>query len=193
MEIRVGKKVFEEALNTVKPLIKKRITLPIMSHILIDAHNKVTISASDLETYIRYDLPATVIEEGRVLLPFDVLLHSAKFANKDLIIVGEQKRVGVNSENGSSSFNNLPDSEDFPLIPDINGEKFNISSYMLQKLLKVAFAAASEDIYNRPIQGVLIKFSKQGSVAVATDAARMAIQRCDGLNHEVSFILPIGV
>jgi len=101
MEIRVGKKVFEEALNTVKPLIKKRITLPIMSHILIDAHNKVTISASDLETYIRYDLPATVIEEGRVLLPFDVLIDSAKFANKRFNHCGGTKKSwSLISENG---------------------------------------------------------------------------------------------
>lgn len=195
MEIRVGKKVFEEALNTISPIIQNRVTLPILNNILIDAKDQeITILASNLENYIQYRVPASILEEGRVALPFKALLQSVKLSNGSLILKGDQKRIDLNSEGGSASFNNLPDPEDFPLIPDVTGEKFNISSYMLQKLLKVAFAAASDDtVYNMPIQGVLFQFSKDGSVAVATDTARMAIQRHIGLLHsDVSFILPIG-
>ena len=67
MKFNINQQDLQEALNYCQGVIEKRSTLPILSNILINAHNsKLTITATDLDLIFIHQINnVEVLEEGQ--------------------------------------------------------------------------------------------------------------------------------
>ncbi len=185
-------------IQTVHKAVSSKNPLPILTGILLRAeHNKITFMATDLEIGIQCSVPATVLEEGSVVLP-------AKYMNEMVRRLPDtQIKIETNQENfstvvnyGTSEFSLLGFSaEQFPAFPEIESDlKLAIKEDLLRHMIKqVSFATSLDD--NRPIfSGVLLEKEAQDIRLVATDTHRLAFRKgktaADGNEHLVSVIIP---
>src|SRR5580698_6465146 len=106
------------ALNLVVPVIVKGATIPILSHVLIQAHDrKIDIQATDLDHTFHYQIAREGKERSKVEFTVDgkSLLAFVKAAGKDDLYIkldDDGRQVSVNA-GAARSFTTYPVS-DFP-------------------------------------------------------------------------------
>ena len=74
MKLQCNRKKFDDALSVVASAAAARASLPILSHLYIEAQSDtVRLVGSDLEQWVEYRIPALVGEDGATTLPARLL------------------------------------------------------------------------------------------------------------------------
>ena len=74
MKVACEKKILEEAVQVASRAINSRSPLPILSHILMEAHgDQMVFTATDLDLGVQIRLPAQVEIEGALTCPAKLL------------------------------------------------------------------------------------------------------------------------
>ena len=193
--------LLKAALGGVVPALPSRLTLPVLSHVLLaaEARGQFRITGTDLDTTITRGIPASVGGIGTALvagkklneivreLPdgstLDISLH-----DEEVVLICEETR---------SRFR-LPalGPDEFPSAPGINWEEgFPVAPAHLSRMVEcTAFAASTEE--SRPIlNGVLWELREDSMTMVATNGHRLASARIEsgaGLSADLIF-LPRGL
>ncbi len=186
-------------LQAVSKVISSKTTLPILNNFLFSmAGNKLTITASDLETTLITKMTLeNVTGDGSIAVEARRLTDALKeFPEQPLTFNMnlETFAVEVLSQNGKFSVVGQ-NSEDFPVLPQLNDDKtisFKLTSDVLYHgVSKTIFATADDEL--RPVMnGVFIELLPDNLTFVASDAHKLVrYRRTDIKNEEeASFILP---
>jgi len=201
MKFNVNQSDLQEALNYCQGVIEKRSTLPILSNILMDAHNsKLTITATDLDLIFVHQINnVEVLEEGKTTTVsstiYDIVrkLSSGKKINLNL---NDTNKLHLESEKSIFNLNCLSPSE-FPLTDEnFNQNEFTIKSKQLLKLLNKCKFSISNDETRHYLSGIYLHQTeiedKNYLTAAATDSHRMSISKIR-LDQKIDFepiILP---
>lgn len=183
MKIVCKKNELARGMQTVQNAVSSKSTLPILSHILLEAEkeNKLKLCATDLEVGIRTFVNTEIIESGAVTLPGRMISDIVKEAPEDMveILTEEKSKVVVNSGKSCYRIMGLPGDE-FPKLPELVSEKsFNITCEMMKEIIKRNLFAISRDEARYALNGILIRLEKGEIIAVATDGRRLSILRKD--------------
>src|SRR5699024_5768453 len=131
------------ALQSVIGVVERKQTMPILSSVLIDAHDEhLVITATDLELELVTRCPAEIASPGAAAVParklFDICrgLHEGAELTVDL----DEQQVRVRSGRARFLLSYMP-KDNWPKIEDIESEtQFEISEGVLKQLLhKTAF------------------------------------------------------
>jgi DNA polymerase-3 subunit beta len=184
------------ALSKVGGVVERRQTLPILGNLLLSAStDSVTLTGTDLEVEIRTRVGSTVLEPGDITLPARKFIDICRAVPEgvEIDIKVDKQRASIKA--GKSRFNltTLP-ANDFPLMDGSGGdESIEVDQSMLRELLeKTGFAMAQQDV-RYYLNGLFLKVSATGLIAVATDGHRMAKIERDidlPLSSELEVILP---
>ncbi|MDC3173928.1 DNA polymerase III subunit beta [Candidatus Pelagibacter sp.] len=201
MKFNVNQKDFQLALNYCQGVIEKRNTLPILSNILLDAHDsKLTITATDLDLIFIHQINnVEILQEGKTTTVsstiYDIVrkLSSGKKIN---LTLNDTNKLHLESEKSIFNLNCLSYSE-FPLSDDsFNQKEFVINSKQLLKLLNKCKFSISNDETRHYLSGIYFHQTEVEDKiylsAVATDSHRMSISKTR-LNEKIDFepiILP---
>jgi DNA polymerase-3 subunit beta len=123
MEIIIDKKKFAEVLSRAKNVVSKKTNLLITTAILLVArNNKLTISATDLDTYYQDSFSANIIQPGEIVIPFKVLNNFISKINEseNLHLISEDN-LWLKISGSKIKFNIIclnPD--DFPILPELD-------------------------------------------------------------------------
>ncbi len=185
-----------KGLQAISGVLSTNNTLPILDNFLFELNdNKLTITASDLETTINVTItPEKSEENGVVAIPAKILLETLKtFADIPISIsINEDYAVTITTDEGSYKLAGQ-NADEFPQIPVLE----NASSIVLDAatvataISKTIFAAGTDEL--RPVMsGVLCEMGFDSITFVATDAHKLVRYRRKDLqsNDESSFILP---
>lgn len=161
-------------------VVERRQTLPILSNVLIRAHDsQLTITGTDLEVELVGRMPLQTPPEiaGEITVPGRKLLDICKSLPVDATIKLQldKERLVVTSGRSRYTLTTLPAS-DFPAIkPDENATEFSISQSDLTYLThRTHFAMAQQDV-RYYLNGMLLEV-KDGTIrTVATDGHRLAL------------------
>jgi DNA polymerase-3 subunit beta len=144
---------------------------------VISREDRLELLATDLEVAIRYSLPEVEVDQGGALTVPAARMTSILREMKD-------ERVEVAWEDGAtlvvgdnSQFKVLgEDPEEFPQIPDMEGERvFSIASETFRDLVgRTAFAAAKERT-RFALNGILFLIQGSEVRCVTTDGRRLAL------------------
>jgi len=205
MRCMVQKRELLTALQRVQGVAEKRNTMPILSHILIEAENKgIRILATDLEVGIQGLYPADVAEGGRVALSARKLLEIVRELPVEEIHISSDENHWVTLESGKSRFRITGlSADDFPSFPAPPTDHFfNVNHETLADLIRRTLFAAGENDARYILNGVLF-YLKQGEGnqwllrLVGTDGHRLAIaesamvlEQPASPDNEVSIIVP---
>ncbi|MFQ5888997.1 MAG: DNA polymerase III subunit beta [Gemmatimonadota bacterium] len=195
MKLSITRESLHGGLGAVAATIPSKTTLPVLSNILLRAHDgKLELSGTDLDISVSVSVDAEVEAEGAVTVP------ARKFAEisrelEDAPVHVTAEGVEIRIECGKSRFKlfGLPEDE-FPSFPEVDFKKsWRVPAGKLQGLIaRTVFAASTEE--SRPIlNGVLWQVRRDEASMVATNGHRLARMtvRLEGLNApEADLIIP---
>lgn len=187
MEKQAGFEIDQEtllkALHRVQSVVDRKNTIPILSHLLIEAQDdQVIFSATDLEVGVRLELPAKVNLPGRVAVPAKSLYEIVRELPATSAIKFQIfKNFWVELSAGKSLFKLVgQDSDEFPQLPQINLNKsFQLSCQSLSEMIDHTIFAVSNDQTRYDLSGVYLEQVDQNGHPnlrmVATDGHRLSM------------------
>ncbi len=191
MNILLLKESFLKASALTSQVINPRPSLPILGTFLLNAEpGYLEITATNLETTIKYKIPVKVIEKGNAAVPARALIEFCQAINSEKVgLVVEKEKALLSCENANAAIPTMIASE-FPSIDKFEQPaKFIIKrEKLLEAVSQVAFSAAPEE--GRPIlTGVLITEEDGRVKFVATDGYRLSVKETH-LRGEIKLVLP---
>lgn len=188
-----------EKLSFLNHAISSKSQLPVLLNLLIEAKDgKLKISSTDLEIGIETYIPATIIEEGGVMVPariFTELITS--LSDTSITMQTLQGNLEVVSKKTKSVFQTMP-SSDFPKLYDERGELIAvIEDKDLRRDFSTVVFSASQDSTRPALSGVLVRREAGGFLLVATDGFRLSLRHYrlsdTKVSTQKSFIVPARV
>ncbi len=181
MKITCKQQDLSRGLSAVSHAVSSRSTLPILSNILLTTdHERLKLSATNLEIGINCWVDAQIEEEGTTTVPAKLLtdlVGSLPQAPVEMALVEDTNTLNVKSLGSTANIKGM-DASEFPLIPNAeDGEPPVVLDAALLKemIAEVAFAAADDD--SRPVlTGVLVQVGGEKITFAAADAFRLAVR-----------------
>ncbi|MDO4880504.1 MAG: DNA polymerase III subunit beta [Capnocytophaga sp.] len=195
MRFIVSSSYLFKKLQTIGGVINSNNTMPILDNFLFElSKNKLTVSATDLETTIKGVLDVESDSEGRIAVPYKFLVDTLKMLPDTAVtfIVNENNTAQIKTNNGEYSFSYY-DATEFPSIVDIpDPHKVSIMGDVLATAIQTTiFATGNDDL--RPIMnGVFFDFTENGLIFAATDAHKLVkYERRDIISpNRTEFVMP---
>lgn len=179
MHFAIQKDVLVKALRDVSNAIATRVVQPVLSNVLIESIDAVTLrfTGTDLDLTIRTNCPAVVYAEGAVTLPGKKLLEVVSKLPNDLVsfqVNPENQETTVTCHKSKFALSGLA-SADYPNFSDSKStEGFLMPTDILRRaIVQTSFAAASYDVGSM-MGGVYLLLSNGVFEATATDSSRLA-------------------
>ncbi|KJD34263.1 DNA polymerase III subunit beta [Tamlana nanhaiensis] len=195
MKFIVSSTYLLKQLQVLGGVINNSNTLPILDNFLFELDgNKLTVSASDLETTMSSILDVESDSEGSVAIPARLLLDTLKtFPEQPLtFVIEENNTVEISSNHGKYALA-YADGNEFPKAVALEDPSKTVVSgdILATAISKTIFAAGNDDL--RPVMsGVFFQFSSEGLTFVATDAHKLVKYTREDIkaNEVAEFIMP---
>jgi len=163
--------------------VSTRSAMPSLGGILVTATaGAVGLRATDMEVGLSLSLSADVESEGSALLPgrllVDVVRSLPPGEQVKLELRPEQRDVEIRA--GSSRFHlrTLPP-EDFPRLPEIEGEAMKMPAGAFADTVERVARAASRDEVRPILTGILVSARERTLTMVATDSYRLSVKHTE--------------
>jgi DNA polymerase-3 subunit beta len=184
MDIVVTKAELTSALARVQGIVERKNTVPILSCVLLEAHGaEVSISATDLEIFLRSRHQAQVAKEGAVTAPAKKLFEIVReFPEGDVrLVAGDKGWLRIEMGRARFKVMSLPN-DDFPALPEgTEGEKIEAAPALLVEAIEKTAFAMSHDQTRQALNGILLEVDPAGG-----DEADLRLIATDG--HRLAFI-----
>ena len=179
MNIIINTSVLKASLHDVMGVVGKDLTMPILSHVLIEKNNnQILVTGTNLEvqitsaaSFIEADNFDPITVSGRKLYEIVKSLDQ-----QDIELSTSKSRLTLKTTNSSFKLSILP-ANNFPTFEEHKAiESFNINQTQLLDLLnKTSFSMATNPDVRFILCGLLLEIGPNELTAVATDAHRLAI------------------
>ena len=180
MKIECVKEKLGIALIKADRITGKKLTLPILSCIMLEAKNNMLfIRATNLDLGIEISIPVKVEREGTVVIPNSVLTRfiTSTQGEKNIKLDVIDGLMSVSIGNSTASIKTFP-SEDFPTIPRVAASKvMQINSKDIVLGLKSVWYSSSTSSMKPELSSVYIHASNGEITFAATDSFRLAEKR----------------
>lgn len=187
MKLTIKRDELVAKLSVVSRAVSTRAATQSLSGILVGVEESgVSLCATDLEMGLKTRLAAEVDGTGSVLLPgrlFAELARSLGDPTVEIELRESERDVEIRSGGSSFHLRTLP-SEDFPKLPDEEGEPLTIPAGQLAAAVDLVAGAASRDDMRPVLTGVLVSAAGSEMTMVATDSYRLAVKRTE-LEREI--------
>jgi len=197
MRIQVNREQLDDALGVVAGAAAPRASLPILSHIYLEAsEDRLRLVGSDLEQWVECFIPALVGESGATTLPARLLtdLIGSLGGEQVNIETGERHQAVLTSGDSRYQLLGLP-AEEYPPVPALEtpSEVVLPAKQFLQMVSSVEFAVSKEEA-RQTLTGIRMEFEGDVLRLVATDTHRLAVCTAhidSGVGEPTSAIVPL--
>lgn len=192
MKLQVTQENLNRALNSVARVANTRGTLPILANVLIKtSHNRLSISATNLDIAITHYLGAKVSEEGSITVPARLMQDFVGTLPESVIELElDGTKLRVTTDQYQSVVNGIM-ADDFPVMPAISdGKSWKINGGTLKKALQQVVFAASTDETRPVLTGVLLQVADGVLAMAATDSYRLAERQLGKQSEDMSLLIP---
>ena len=183
MKIIASQENLSRGLAVVKTAVANRATLPILTHILMDARTtegRVRFAATNLDIGINCWIPAQVIEPGAITVPARLIVDFVGTLGEgqvEMTLHDQTQTLRLICGRTIANIKGI-DAKEFPELGATGTPKVTLAldaKPLGEMLDRVAFAAATDE--SRPVlAGVLAKFDVQHLTLAAADGFRLSVQ-----------------
>lgn len=176
MKIECSIEKIKNALISVERSTGKNLTLPVLSTILwVAKNNTLKLRATNLNIGIEIEVAAKIEEEGTVAIRGDVLssLFAVMQGDSNVSFELQNGNLSVKTKSNKILIKSVPH-EDFPTIPNVEGDSFEIPIKKFIEGVKAVYYSASVSEIKPEIGSVYIYPEDDMLVFVATDSFRLA-------------------
>lgn len=178
MNVTVNKKSLLHAIDSVRPAVLLKNTMPILANIRLEARpGRLSLLTTNLETAVRVHIPAVVHEAGTVTLPAAQLAKTVKPQKGDvtLTLLPIKTMVRIQgSESGSASLFGLP-ADEFPTMGTSEAHGITLNGAEFAAMLNRVSHCASTSESRYSLNGVALDLHAHTLRLAATDGYRMAV------------------
>ncbi|WP_043615017.1 DNA polymerase III subunit beta [Nonomuraea candida] len=197
MKIRVNRDVLADAVAWAARILPSRPVVPVLSGLLLEAGEELTLSAFDYDVSARAAIDADVAEEGRVLIPGRLLAEiSRSLPADDVEIVTEGQEAVLTCGSAEFGLITMP-VEDFPTLPTMPPSIGAIGGGVFASAVSQVAPAASRDDTLPMLTGIRVDIEGDSVAMAATDRYRIAARdftwRPAGPDVAVSAMVPAKV
>ena len=196
MEFSADSKAVAEALDQVQEAVERKATIPILSHVLVEAiPSGLRLAATDLEIGIRTFCPAQVKAQGSVAAPAKRFLDIVRSLPDGEVGVRALENHWVQVNAGRSVFRLAAlAKENFPALPDVPKAFAEVPGGVLAGLIdRTAFAVSNQES-RYTLNGALLVLKPTCVEMVATDGHRLPLAARDvsvnGLKNDERLLVP---
>ena len=180
MRLFIDNQELNAAIATVIKAMSTRTTMQVLEGIFLEATFKdgVRMKCSDLSLQIETFVPATVEEEGVLVVPGRLFSEMVrKIPGENLTISGEGNTLTIESGRINTTIQGMPASE-FPEMPFLTEEfRFNLTQRALKDMVRQCIFASAQDETKPILTGVLMELEGDTIMMVALDGYRLALRR----------------
>ena len=178
---------FIDGLNRLQNITNKRVTLAILSNILIETtNNSLLLTGTDLEVGLRVEVPAEIHEQGSLTLPSKKIFEIVRESGSSTINIQETENSWVIISAGHSTYNlaGMP-SDEYPEFPEYDEDNFvSFEAGIFSDLIeKVIFSVANEEENAYSLTNVLFETEKREGRSflrmISSDGHRLSIMEKD--------------
>lgn len=177
MKIECLQENLNKGLGIVTHITGKNNTLPILNNVLVEVfEDELKLTSTNLEIGIEVKIRCKTMETGKVIVPAQ-LFHNyiSTLPQKNLNIFLEDNKININCDNKFNTKINCLNSDDFPIIPEIETKnKYTLSVKDLKNLITRVVNCISLNSARPEINGVLLKIEGNKMFVVGTDGYRLA-------------------
>lgn len=137
--------------------------------------NKLTVTATDLETVMKIHLDIEAKESGKICIPAKILMDSLKNIPEQPLTFNIDTNFGVELTSDNGKYKVMGENADnFPKEPAADdANSFTMSSKGLVTAINKTIFAVSNDDLRPAMTGVFFELTNEGISFVATDAHRL--------------------
>ncbi|BDG03518.1 DNA polymerase III subunit beta [Anaeromyxobacter oryzae] len=179
MELKIGVSELTRALGRSQGIVEKKSTMPILSHVLLEAKKgtDLIVSATDLDLAVSSEHKCEVLKEGAVAVSARHLYDIVKALPEQTVTLKKASNNYLEVRSGPSEFKivGLP-AEDFPALPKFDKVPFAdvAPAALLEMIERTSFAVSTDETrYN--LNGVYFEPSAEALRLVATDGHRLSL------------------
>lgn len=181
MKLTVERRALLKAMQMVGAVVERTTTIPILSHVKLDAKAGagVALTATDLDIQFAVPVVADVSEGGSIALPAATLSDILRKLpdGSQIELKHEVGRATLQAGRSRFSLNTLPP-EDFPTLDaGTAGTRFDLEVAALNRMIDKTMFAVSTDETRYYLNGIHLHATRDKLIAVATDGHRLA--RCE--------------
>jgi len=176
MKVEVLKNNIKIGLNIIEKVVGKNISLPILDNVLITTEdNFLLLTATDLETAIKYWVLAKTTQKGKIVVPARFFSSFISLLPEEKISLEEKKQnLLLECKDYKTQIQGF-NPEDFPLIPEVKDYEFlTLNNKDFCNGLSQIVDVTSPSQTRPEISGVYLSFSDNTLKIVATDSFRLA-------------------
>ncbi|WP_188189062.1 DNA polymerase III subunit beta [Nonomuraea sp. SYSU D8015] len=197
MKIRVNRDVLAEAVAWAARVLPSRPVVPVLSGLLLEAGEELSLSAFDYDVSARAAIDADVAEEGSVLIPGRLLAEiSRSLPADDVEIVTEGQEAVLTCGSAEFGLVTMP-VEDFPTLPTMPPSIGAVGGGVFASAVAQVAPAASRDDTLPMLTGIRVDIEGESVAMAATDRYRIAARdftwRPAGADVAVSAMVPARV
>lgn len=184
-----------KALGTAGRIVSSRTSLPVLSNVLLHAEkNRLRVAATNLEIGINYWIGCKVEQEGSVTVPARLLSEFvSNIPGGTLDISASENNLTVSAKNDQSHINGIA-ADEFPLIPDVDGDPIiKLPVTDIRDAIAEVLPAVALDETRPVLAGIYIYTEGQELILVATDSFRLGESRLklkSKPKEELSILVP---
>jgi DNA polymerase-3 subunit beta len=191
MMIVIEQERLSAAISLARKVVAKHFSRPVLSNLLVEADQAtqaVKLTGFDESTTLTLSVPAEVSASVGVCLPAKLLGDIiSRLEGQITLEMGEDHTMGIVC--GASRYEVRGLSADqFPVLPDVEGDPFNLSVEVLSAGIETTLPFMSDDATKRVINGVNLAAHDREIQIAATDGHRLSVRAaaCDTDNVEVT-------
>ncbi len=163
-------------LNAMQPICSKKTTLDVTESIMFQVTSKeLTLKSTDLQISLQSSMgiESNFVENFDFLISGKRIFDLVKEMEGDIEFNFKENQVSLKA-GGVKLLLNIRSAQDFPQFPERIENLMQIeSAYLLDLLNKVAFLIPQNNS-NAALNGMLLEFTTEGMLMVATDGHRLA-------------------
>lgn len=190
MNITCNSKALANELRLLDKIASTKPTIPILMNVLLRAEDRLRLSATDLEVGLTTVCPATILEQGTATLPVNRLLSLVdQLPDTDVRLTMEGTKVQLSSGTFRSKLQTWP-ADDFPLLPDVEGNVSSLDGSALKALIDKTRFAITDKSQMYVIDGAQLSLTGNTAAMVATDGKRLSVATTSWTGEPLTVLLP---
>ncbi|MGH2564108.1 MAG: DNA polymerase III subunit beta, partial [Ginsengibacter sp.] len=195
MKLECSVEKIKNAVYQAERVTGKNLTLPVLNSILLVAEGKVLkIRSTNLNIGIEITIPAKIEKNGILAVSGSVLnaVFSNMFQNESVFMEGKDGNLLIKTKKSQILVKGQPH-EDFPTIPNVSGNEFEIESKKLTDGIKSVYYSSTASDIKPEISSVYIYTNNTNLVFVSTDSFRLAEKsiKTKGVGDITGIIIPL--
>jgi DNA polymerase-3 subunit beta len=197
-QVQVSKERLDKTLGILKHALERRVTLPILQHILAEVNDhEMVLKTTDMELAFEATVPVEGQGNRVVAIPGKKFIETVRVYPEGMLTLewpDSGNRIWLRTK-GFNSEHNIQPGEGFPELPkpEAGLPRVSVPAQAFRKAIMLGSISVSKDATKPALSGVLLHLSKHFIRVVSTDGFRLAVVElpCDtGLEADARLIVP---